>query len=291
MIQSMTGFGQSSCELEDKIVNIEIKSLNSKQLDLYIRIPSIYRDKEMDLRNELNGKLKRGKIDVTFYLEYNEEKLPVQINAGIVRNYYEQLKDILDKLGLKADESLMQAILRMPESVSNEKQVVDPSEWRMVLETVLQAAESLDEFRKLEGESIANDLALRIGLIESNLELIEPYEYERIELLKSKLQKALAEAVQPDRIDQNRFEQELIYYLEKFDITEEKTRLIQHCNYFCEVMNESEQAGRKLIFIAQEIGREINTIGSKASHAGIQKLVVLMKDELEKIKEQLLNVL
>lgn len=292
MIQSMTGFGQSSCELADKFVRIEIKSLNSKQLDLYLRIPGIYRDKEIDIRNELNSRLKRGKLDVSFYIEYKEDQAPVQINAGVIRGYYLQIRKILESLDITAqDEPVIQAILRLPETLGNGKQTTDPSEWDAIMETLGTASDALEEYRRLEGAAIEKDILIRMGNIESFLKKIEPFEKERRELQKQKLQNAVLELIPPDIIDQNRFEQELIYYLEKFDITEEKTRLVHHCNYFRDVISENEQVGRKLSFVAQEIGREINTIGSKANHPGIQRLVVLMKDELEKIKEQLLNVL
>lgn len=292
MIQSMTGFGQSSCDLADKFVRIEIKSLNSKQLDLYLRIPAIYRDKEIDIRNELNIRLKRGKLDVSFFIEYKEDQAPVQINAGVIRSYYLQIRKILDSLDVTTqDEPVIQAILRLPEALNNGKLIIDPSEWDTIMETLGTASDALEEYRRVEGAAIEKDILIRMGNIESLLKQIEPFEKERHELQKQKLQSAVLELISPDKIDQNRFEQELIYYLEKFDITEEKTRLVHHCNYFRDVIAENEQVGRKLGFVAQEIGREINTIGSKANHPGIQRLVVLMKDELEKIKEQLLNVL
>lgn len=292
MIQSMTGFGQSSCDLADKFVRIEIKSLNSKQLDLYLRIPAIYRDKEIDIRNELNIRLKRGKLDVSFFIEYKEDQAPVQINAGVIRSYYLQIRKILDSLDVTTqDEPVIQAILRLPEALNNGKLIIDPSEWDTIMETLGTASDALEEYRRVEGAAIEKDILIRMGNIESLLKQIEPFEKERHELQKQKLQSAVLELISPDKIDQNRFEQELIYYLEKFDITEEKTRLVHHCSYFRDVIAENEQVGRKLGFVAQEIGREINTIGSKANHPGIQRLVVLMKDELEKIKEQLLNVL
>ncbi|MBN2480595.1 MAG: YicC family protein [Bacteroidales bacterium] len=292
MIQSMTGFGQSSCELADKYVQIEIKSLNSKQLDLHLRVPVSFRDKEIDIRNELNNRLKRGKLDVCISFEYKEDRAPVQINTGVVRNYYLQIMEILESLDIKVqDEPVLQAVLRFPEVLNNGQQAIESAEWDKVMETLAVATASLEEYRRLEGAAIEKDIMMRIGLMESMLKKIEPLEKERYETLKQKLQNSLLEMVPPDKTDQNRFEQELIYYLEKLDITEEKTRLAHHCKYFRDVAAEDEPAGRKLGFIAQEIGREINTIGSKANHSEIQKLVVLMKDELEKIKEQLLNVL
>lgn len=291
MIQSMTGYGKSTCELGDKIATIEIKSLNSKQLDLYFRLPSAYRDKEMEMRNELSNRLKRGKIEVNLSLEFKEGKHASLINAGVIKDYYNQLKSISDEIGITGNEPLLQAILRMPDAFNNEKQVVDQEETQTLMQTLMAAIDELEKFRNTEGQSLAKDVGSRIRLIENFLANIEPLEKERSEMIRNKLESSLLEFIPRESIDKNRYEQELIYYLEKLDISEEKTRLRHHCKYFIEVMEEPDQAGRKLGFVAQEIGREINTIGSKANHSGIQKFVVLMKDELEKIKEQLMNVL
>jgi uncharacterized protein (TIGR00255 family) len=209
----------------------------------------------------------------------------------VIKNYYRQIRAIADELGAPADEPLLQAVLRMPEAMNNDKEAIDPGESAALLQALTAAAEEIDKYRSSEGAALAGDIAMRIGLIESFLNKIEPFEKERAEAIRSKLQSSLLEFIPSESIDKNRYEQELIYYLEKLDISEEKTRLKQHCKYFMEVMQETDQVGRKLGFVAQEIGREINTIGSKANHSGIQKLVVLMKDELEKIKEQLMNVL
>jgi len=291
MIHSMTGYGKASCELGEKIVTIEIKTLNSKQLDLFFRIPNAYRDREMEMRNELANRLKRGKIEVNFTLENKEGKQATHLNAAVIKNYYNQLTSITGELGIGGNEPLLQAILRMPDAFNNEKEIADPEESRRLMQTLASAIDELEKFRHTEGLSLATDVASRIRLIESFLESIEPFEKGRTELIRNKLESSLLEFVPQESIDKNRYEQELIYYLEKLDISEEKTRLQHHCKYFIEVMNEPDQVGRKLGFVAQEIGREINTIGSKANHSGIQKLVVLMKDELEKIKEQLMNVL
>ena len=291
MIHSMTGYGKASCELGEKIVTIEIKTLNSKQLDLFFRIPNAYRDREMEMRNELANRLKRGKIEVSFTLENKEGKQATHLNAAVIKNYYNQLTSITGELGISGNEPLLQAILRMPDAFNNEKEIADPEESRRLMQTLASAIDELEKFRHTEGLSLATDVASRIRLIESFLESIEPFEKGRTELIRNKLESSLLEFVPQESIDKNRYEQELIYYLEKLDISEEKTRLQHHCKYFIEVMNEPDQVGRKLGFVAQEIGREINTIGSKANHSGIQKLVVLMKDELEKIKEQLMNVL
>jgi uncharacterized protein (TIGR00255 family) len=291
MIQSMTGYGKAVCELGEKLISIEIKSLNSKQFDLYFRIPTAYRDREMEMRNEVSNRLKRGKIEVNFTLDYREGKQATQINAGVVKNYYSQLKTITAEIGHQVNEPLLQAILRMPDALNNDKEVVDPTESQKLIETLAAALEETERYRNNEGSALAADIIKRIGLIGSYLDQIEPYEKERTQFIRNKLDSSLLEFIPKESLDKNRYEQELIYYLEKLDISEEKTRLQHHCSYFLEVMQEADQVGRKLGFVAQEIGREINTIGSKASHSGIQTLVVLMKDELEKIKEQLMNVL
>jgi|WetSurSiteA1Bulk_404760.scaffolds.fasta_scaffold16177_3 uncharacterized protein (TIGR00255 family) len=291
MIQSMTGYGTASCELGEKVATIEIKSLNSKQLDVYLRMPNNYRDREMEMRIELANRLKRGKIEVNFNLDFKEGKHATKINAGIVQNYYRQLKAIADELGIPQGETMLQAVLRMPDALNNEKEQVDPAESTRLLEVLSSAINEVELYRNTEGSAMAADIAKRIRLIESFLEQVEPFEKDRLQAIRNKLDSSLLEFIPQESLDKNRYEQELIYYLEKLDISEEKTRLLHHLRYFLEVMEETDQVGRKLGFVAQEIGREINTIGSKASHSGIQKLVVLMKDELEKIKEQLMNVL
>ena len=291
MIQSMTGFGKASCELDDKIVNIEIKSLNSKQLDVYMRLTGSYREKEMEIRNELANRLKRGKVEVIFSVEYKEGRQATQINGPIIKDYYYQLRSIAEEIGIAGQEPLLQAVLRLPETFNNEKEAIDTDEWAKLQQALKLAIDALEQFRIQEGLTLENDVVSRIKLIDSFLASVGAFEKERYESLTAKLKSSLLEFIPQERIDNNRFEQELIYYLEKLDISEEKTRLHHHCNYFLEVIKEPEQVGRKLGFVAQEIGREINTIGSKANHSGIQKLVVLMKDELEKIKEQLMNVL
>ena len=291
MIQSMTGFGRATCDLAEKVVVVEIKTLNSKQLDLNLRIPAQYREKEMDLRNELVNRLKRGKVDVNVNVEYKEGRQAIQINAVNIMNYYRQLKALSDQLGISSTDSLLQAIIRLPDAVIAEKEVPDAEEWDKFLYAFTFAIEELERFRNQEGKALAFDIMNRINLIETLLTQVEPFEKERENTIRTKLNSSLLEFIPQESLDKNRFEQELIYYLEKFDISEEKTRLKHHCHYFVEVMKEPDQVGRKLGFVAQEIGREINTIGSKANHSGIQKIVVMMKDELEKVKEQLLNIL
>ena len=291
MIQSMTGFGRATCDLAEKVVVIEIKTLNSKQLDLNLRIPSQYREKEMDLRNELVNRLKRGKVDVNVNVEYKEGRQAIQINAVNIMNYYRQLKALSDQMGISSTDSLLQAIIRLPDAVIAEKEIPDAEEWDKFQYAFTFAIDELEQFRNQEGKALAFDIMNRINLIETLLTQVEPFEKERENTIRTKLNSSLLEFIPQESLDKNRFEQELIYYLEKFDISEEKTRLKHHCQYFVEVMKEPDQVGRKLGFVAQEIGREINTIGSKANHSGIQKIVVMMKDELEKVKEQLMNIL
>jgi uncharacterized protein (TIGR00255 family) len=287
----MTGFGRATCDLAEKVVIVEIKTLNSKQLDLNLRIPSQYREKEMDLRNELVNRLKRGKVDVNVNVEYKEGRQAIQINAVNIMNYYRQLKALSDQMGISSTDSLLQAIIRLPDAVIAEKEIPDAEEWEKFQYAFSFAIAELEQFRNQEGKALAFDIMNRINLIETLLTQVEPFEKERETTVRAKLNNSLQEFVPQESMDKNRFEQELIYYLEKFDISEEKTRLSHHCHYFIEVMKEPDQVGRKLGFVAQEIGREINTIGSKANHSGIQKIVVMMKDELEKVKEQLMNIL
>jgi uncharacterized protein (TIGR00255 family) len=287
----MTGYGKADCELDDKTISIEVKSLNSKQLDVYIRIPNLYREKELEMRNDLANRLKRGKIELIFSVEYREGKQATQINREIVKNYYTQLKAIADEIGINVNETLLPAIMRLPDAFNNEKYDVDPADWEKLKLVISSAVDQLETYRSQEGRALELDILSHLDLVESYLNQIGPFEKERTESFRNKLNNSLLEFLTEEIIDKNRYEQELIYYLEKMDIAEEKARLRHHCSYFREVIQEPEHVGRKLAFVAQEIGREINTIGSKANHSGIQKLVVLMKDELEKIKEQLMNVL
>jgi uncharacterized protein (TIGR00255 family) len=291
MIKSMTGFGKASAELNDKVIHIEVRALNSKQLDLYTRLPNSYREKDFEIRNELANRLKRGKIELTLTLNYRDEEQPVQLNANIIKSYYKQLKEITVELGNPAGEPLMPVIMRLPEVFNSAKDRLDEMEWESIKKALDQAIGELDSFRSQEGKTLREDMLSRIVFIEDFLRQVEPYERERSEQLKGKLTKNLQELFLPNDYDKNRLEQEMIFYIEKFDITEEKIRLQNHCTYFREVADEEEAVGKKLAFVAQEIGREINTLGAKANHSSIQRLVVLMKDELEKIKEQLMNVL
>ncbi|MDA3953649.1 MAG: YicC family protein [Bacteroidales bacterium] len=290
MIKSMTGFGKADCELKDKKVTIEIKSLNSKNLDIYTKIPGIYREKELEIRNIVSKKLQRGKVEFVLYYETSDVNKATSINSAVVENYYNQLKSIADNLKIQTSEQLLQMAIRLPDTLNIEREKINEDDWKIIKETVIHALDQLDEFRIQEGKFLKEDIEQRIKIIDDNKTAVTPFEIQRTEKIISKLEENLSKLNEPD-FDKNRLEQELIYYLEKFDITEEKVRLSNHCNYFLEMLNDSESNGKKLGFIGQEIGREINTIGSKANDSDIQKLVVLMKDELEKIKEQMLNIL
>jgi uncharacterized protein (TIGR00255 family) len=284
-MKSMTGFGKAVAEVSGKKINAEIRSLNSKQLDLNFRIPYIYKEKELELRSEVSKQVERGKVDVSIYLESIQDAMPVAINKTLARFYYNELKSLSEELKEK-DQNLLPLVLKMPEVLKGEKEIVelDEAEWKEIKKAVDQAIEAFQKFRSDEGRTLAKEFKSRIAIIASLLQEVVKLDGLRITNIKERIKTNLAEAIDKEKIDQNRFEQELIYYIEKLDITEEKLRLKTHLDYFTVTMEELA-AGRKLGFITQEIGREINTIGSKA------KIVVQMKDELEKIKEQLLNVL
>jgi len=291
MIKSMTGYGKAECELSDKKIIVEIKSLNSKNLDIYTKIPGLYREKELEIRNIINKYLLRGKVEFVMYYEITDVSKSTNINATLVKNYYHQLKAIADDLGLETSEQLLQMAIRMPDTLNTDVNEINEEDWVKIQHTIEQALQQLDAFRVQEGEYLKNDLKSRIQLIMDYKNQILPYEKARTQKVKEKINESLRTAIESQDIDRNRFEQEIIYYMEKLDITEEKVRLTNHCNYFIESIDEPESNGKKLSFVSQEIGREINTIGSKANDSDIQKIVVLMKDELEKIKEQLLNIL
>ena len=289
---SMTGFGKTTCELKDKIITIEIKSLNSKQLDIYTRLPNLYKDKDMEIRNFVSQKLKRGKIDINLNIENTDVTNSSQINASLVKEYFAQMKEISENLEVNTDNNrLLQTVMRFPDVLKTDKEELDEEDWKRVLEKIDLTIGLVNEYRCQEGLVLEKDIISRIQLIENLLSEINPFEEERMQKLREKIYSGFTELFDKDKIDNNRFEQELIYYIEKLDITEEKVRLKNHCNFFIEVYSETVPVGKKLGFIAQEIGREINTIGSKANHSEIQRIVVRMKDELEKIKEQLMNVL
>jgi uncharacterized protein (TIGR00255 family) len=293
MIKSMTGYGKAECKLKNKTVSIELKSLNSKQLDIYTRIPNLYREKDLELRNILINLLKRGKVELTINIEYSDEERASIINSDIAKNYYKQLQSMSKDLDINSPEPLLQIIMRLPEVLKTENEELDSEEWKSIMDSLKSTIDELDNFRIQEGIALSRDLSHRVDLIENYLEKINKFENKRIENIKKRLTGNLNEWVSKENIDLTRFEQELIYYLEKLDITEEKIRLKNHCKYFRDVMNENEDepVGKKLSFISQEMGREINTMGAKANDFDIQKLIVMMKDELEKIKEQLNNIL
>lgn len=285
MIQSMTGFGKSSLQLPNKKVTVEIKSLNSKGLDLNFRMPSVFREMELGLRNQVAQKLERGKVEFSLFVEVTGEETTAKVNAPVVKAYINQLREVLDG---DATELLKMAV-RMPDALKTEREEIDENDWKAIQGVVDEALVNIKSFRASEGAALQKDFVTRIANIKALMEATVAHDGERIENVKTRLQNAIAEL--KVNVDENRFEQELIYYLEKMDITEEKVRLENHLNYFVETLEGNQANGRKLGFITQEMGREINTMGSKANHAQMQKLVVQMKDELEKIKEQVLNVL
>jgi uncharacterized protein (TIGR00255 family) len=291
MIKSMTGFGKSIAETLQKKITIEIKSLNSKQLDLNIKVPWLYKEKEIEIKSLISQKLERGKIDLSVFCDNLDDELIPVINKSVVKNYFGQLKEISEELDLDLNEHILSTILRLPETLKTERQELDEGEWEFVKKQLLEAINMLDLYRIEEGNALEKDIRSNLANISTSLETIETFEEGRIKKVREKLLSILNENVNSENIDKNRFEQELIFFLEKYDINEEKVRLKKHCEYFLESIGTPSPNGKILSFITQEIGREINTIGSKANDASIQKLVVMMKDDLEKIKEQTLNVL
>ena len=289
MIKSMTGFGKASQELSDKTINIEIRSLNSKSADISLRLSSGLRNYELELRNEISKQLERGKIDLSIFIESKKAEMPVEINIELARAYHKQLKNLALELN-EPIANVLQQVLKFPDVLKNERKETDENEWKLIKHCLNSALEELNNFRDIEGLSLKKDFEIRISKINTCLEEIKTLDLIRINAIKNRIRNNIEEVIGKSNLDENRFEQELIYYIEKLDINEEKVRLKTHLDYFIETCNE-KSAGRKLNFISQEIGREINTIGSKANDAQIQKLVVLMKDELEKIKEQANNVL
>lgn len=291
MIKSMTGFGKVTCELPSKRIIIEIKSLNSKQLDINTRLPNLYREKDLAIRNEIGQKLQRGKIDVTFYLESMMPDKISQVNEEVISEYHEQLKHVAEKLGISDNTDFLRIIMPLPDTMKAAQPELDEEEWKVVKEGLITAIEQLDDFRKQEGESMLQDVKQHSRDIRRLLEQITPFEKQRTEKIKVRIRESLDELTLNGNVDENRFEQELIYYIEKLDISEEKVRLKNHIDYFEQTLEDEGPVGKKLGFISQEMGREINTLGSKASDSEIQRLVVNMKDDLEKIKEQILNIL
>ncbi|WP_310594376.1 YicC/YloC family endoribonuclease [Flavobacterium sp.] len=286
MIQSMTGFGKATLQLPTKKITVEVKSLNSKGLDLNVRMPSLYREMELGLRNQIALKLERGKVDFSIFIESTAEQTSTKVNVPIVKGYIEQLRAVY----AEAEETeLMKMAIRMPDTMKIEREEIDENDWAQIETAIEEALQNILNFRKDEGQSLEKEFQLRIANIRQYMNEALALDPERVQAIKDRLQTAIAEL--KVNVDENRFEQELIYYLEKLDITEEKVRLTNHLDYFLETIKGNEANGRKLGFITQEMGREINTMGSKSNHAQMQKLVVQMKDELEKIKEQVLNVL
>lgn len=287
----MTGFGKATCENGNKKIVVEIKSLNSKQLDLSTRISGLYREKDIEIRTELSQQLERGKIDFALYIDNSGKESVSQINKSVLMAYYEQIKDISNSTGMDMPSNWFEVLLRMPDALKSEMVEMDENEWVLIKSTINQAISQLIDFRIQEGKSLENVFLTKINRIAELLDQVAPFENERIEKIKLKLEENLQSISDKISYDKNRLEQELIFYIEKLDVNEEKVRLKTHLDYFIETMKHEKSPGKKLGFIAQEIGREVNTLGSKSNHSEMQKIVVLMKDELEQIKEQVLNVL
>ncbi|MZM32992.1 YicC family protein [Bifidobacterium pseudocatenulatum] len=292
MIQSMTGYGKATAELHDKKINVEIKSLNSKAMDLSARIAPAYREKEMEIRNEIARVLERGKVDFSLWVEKKEcADAATPINQVLVEGYYNQIKAISENLHIAVPTDWFQTLLRMPDVMTRtETQELSEEEWGIVYAAVKEAVSHLVDFRKQEGAALEKKFREKIANIHRLLESVTPYEKERVDKVKERITDALEKTLNVD-YDKNRLEQELIYYIEKLDINEEKQRLGNHLKYFISTLESGSGQGKKLGFIAQEMGREINTLGSKSNHAEMQKIVVQMKDALEQIKEQVLNVM
>lgn len=292
MVKSMTGFGKTTVESGNKKIVIEIKSLNSKQLDLNLRMPNLYKEKEMEIRSMVKEQLDRGKVDMNIYFDSSESDKDVSINQSVVMQYFNQMMEISKQLGLEPEgNELLQTVMRFPDTLQVKSEELSEQEWLQLKTGIEKALEEINNFRKQEGKALIKDISCRIELIQQLAAQVPQFEVKRVEVIRQKLQEKINEWTDVKNIDRNRLEQEIIYYLEKLDITEEKVRLANHCKYFLETVEKEDAPGRKIGFIAQEIGREINTMGSKANDHDIQKLVVRMKDELEKIKEQSLNVL
>ncbi len=287
----MTGFGKAEFEVNNKKFTVEIKSLNSKQIDLNTRIPALYREKDIEIRKELSDKLERGKIDFNIYVESLGDESNSKINEPILKGYFNQLIKISAELNIAVDNSTLQAALRLPDVVKTDYQTLEEEEWEIILKNIRKAISDIDKFRIQEGDALKTDIVQNVDSIKILLSQIAPFEEQRIDSLRNRLKENLEKLALNGSVDKNRFEQELIFYLEKLDINEEKVRLANHCDYFFKTVAEPFPTGKKLAFISQEIGREINTIGSKANNTEIQKIVVQMKDYLERVKEQLLNVL
>lgn len=281
----MTGYGKSVLQLPTKKVTIELKSLNSKSIDLNVRMPSIYREKELDIRKQLAKDLERGKVDFSIYVETTADDTSTQINTPVVQKYMQQLNEVVPGDGIE----LLKMAMRLPDALNTVREEINEAEWQHIEAGIKETIDAITQYRLDEGKILEADFKARIETLSNLLEEVIKIDPERVEAVRERLHKGVAEL--KEKYDENRFEQELVYYIEKYDITEEKVRLTNHLNYFIESINSKDSNGKKLGFIGQEMGREINTIGSKSNYAPMQQLVVQMKDELEKIKEQLLNVL
>ena len=289
MLLSMTGFGRSTGQYQDKLITVDLKSLNSKFMDLRIRVPQNYRSKEVEIRQIINNVLTRGKVELNIDVKAENGAEAQTINHRLFKSYYDNIVSLQHKIGFESGD-ILQTILRIPNVISQEETEINEAEWHVITSTLQNAIVEFNKFRAQEGEAMEKDLIAQITEIELFLGQVDPHEKARVEKIKERLDKQLEEQFSNDKVDRNRFEQEIIYYLEKIDITEEKVRLAQHCKYFLEILgNKKEDKGKKLAFISQEMGREINTLGAKAYSSELQKLVVGMKDNLEKIKEQLAN--
>jgi len=291
MVKSMTGFGKSTCQIQNKSLSIEVRALNSKSLDISLKIPAFLRDKEQVVRNHIGHLLNRGKIDIVFGAESFNGPSFHKFNKSLVAKYLNELEQIAREHNIKMPDDILSVVIRLPDAMVAETMPENPDDWVIIEQALLVALTQVNQFRISEGEHLAADLLDRIQKLVELAGHIEPYEAQREQTIRARLAKGLLDLKETVQVDPNRFEQELIFYLERLDITEEKTRLTKHLDYFIETLHYEKHQGRKLGFIAQEIGREINTIGSKANDANIQRIVVQMKDELEKIKEQLLNIL
>lgn len=291
MIQSLTGFGKATCEYGNKKIVVEVKSLNSKQLDISTRVSGLYREKDIEIRNELSQQLERGKIDFALYIDNSGKESVTLINQSVVVAYYQQIKQLSENIGIEEPSNWFDVLLRLPDALKTETVDMDENEWIEIRKAMKIAIEQLQSFRIQEGKSLENVFNAKIARIGELLDQVAIYEVERVEKIKSRLEENLQSLSDKIDYDKNRLEQELIFYIEKLDVNEEKVRLRTHLNYFIETMQHEKSPGKKLGFIAQEIGREVNTLGSKSNHSEMQKIVVLMKDELEQIKEQVLNVL
>ena len=295
MIKSMTAYGKATAEPGGRTVTVEVRSLNSKQLDINTRIPQVYREKELEIRSEINRVLERGKVDFTISLDSEADTSTSSVNKELAKKYYQEIMDLAAEFNAPVGDDLIVSILRFPDVMKTEREDLNEDEWSVVKKAIEESLSKADAFRASEGVLLENDMRKRIGIILGLLDKAQPYEILRIQTLRERFERNQSEFVNNrpgmEKFDENRFEQEIFWYIEKLDITEEKIRLRKHCDYFIDTLKSNESNGRKLGFVTQEIGREINTLGSKASDAEIQKIVVQMKDELEKIKEQLMNIL